>query len=93
MTSPGRANGLSPYGTFIAYCEEGKLACQFTPDGKAVFYCQTFSTGFSSGARDGRKISVMFLGMSSFAVVCQPARSSSRTAWARRATCRLISSR
>src|SRR5580692_4424609 len=36
-------------------------------------YCQTFSTGFSSGAREGRKIGVMLLGTSSFLVVCHPA--------------------
>jgi hypothetical protein len=41
-----------------------------------------FSTGFSSGARDGRKIGVMFLGMSRLPVVCHPARSMSRTACA-----------
>jgi hypothetical protein len=41
-----------------------------------------FSTGFSSGARDGRKIGVMLLGTSSLAVVCHPARSSNRTVWA-----------
>jgi hypothetical protein len=29
-----------------------------------------FSTGFSSGARDGRKIGVMLPGTSSLAVVC-----------------------
>jgi hypothetical protein len=41
-----------------------------------------FSTGVSSGARDGRKIGVMLPGTSSLAVVCHPARSSNRTAWA-----------
>ena len=41
-----------------------------------------FSTGFSSGAREGRKIGVMFSGTTSLLVVCQPARSSSRTACA-----------
>src|SRR3984957_16664271 len=45
-------------------------------------YCQTFSTGFSSGAREGREIGVMLLGTSSLPVVCHPARSRSRTAWA-----------
>ena len=43
-------------------------------------YCQTFSTGFNSGARDGRKIGVMFFGILSLAVVCQPARSMTSTA-------------
>jgi hypothetical protein len=38
-------------------------------------YCQTFSTGFSSGAREGRKIGVMLSGTSSLPVVCHPARS------------------
>ena len=56
-------------------------------------YCQMFSTGFNSGEREGRKIGVMFLGILSFPVVCHPARSSSRTACARFATCREISSR
>ena len=41
-----------------------------------------FSTGFSSGAREGRKIGVMLSGTSSLPVVCHPARSRSRTAWA-----------
>src|ERR1700735_2650952 len=45
-------------------------------------YCQIFSTGFSSGAREGRKIGVMFSGTSSLPVVCHPARSSTRTACA-----------
>ena len=49
-------------------------------------YCQTFSTGFSSGERDGSMISVMFFGISSLSVVCQPARSRRRTACAPRAT-------
>jgi hypothetical protein len=40
-------------------------------------YCQMFSTGFSSGERDGKKIIVMFFGMFSFSVVCQLARSNS----------------
>ncbi len=44
--------------------------------------CQTFSTGFSSGAREGSKIIVMFFGTARAGVVCHPARSSSRTAWA-----------
>src|SRR3984957_3010813 len=59
-------------------------------------YCQTFSTGFSSGAREGRKIGVMLSGTSSLLVVfvvCHPARSSSSTAWAPAATLREISSR
>src|SRR5829696_9044510 len=43
-------------------------------------YCQTFSTGFNSGEREGRRISVMFFGTSSLSVVCQPARSRRRTA-------------
>jgi hypothetical protein len=45
-------------------------------------YCQMFSTGFSSGAREGRKIGVILLGTLSLAVVCHPARSSNSTAWA-----------
>ena len=44
------------------------------------------STGFSSGEREGRKIRVMFFGTTKAGVVCQPARSSSRTAWAPLAT-------
>ena len=56
-------------------------------------YCQTFSTGFSSGDLDGSRMAVMFLGIVSLLVVCQPARSISTTAWALRATCLLISSR
>jgi hypothetical protein len=47
---------------------------------------QTFSTGLSSGARDGRKIGAVFLGTSSLSVVCHPALSSSRTAGPSRAT-------
>src|ERR671910_418711 len=49
--------------------------------------------GFSSGARDGRKISVMFLGTLRLPVVCQPARSRSSTAWLLLVTVRDISSR
>src|SRR3954447_24287639 len=56
-------------------------------------YCQMFSTGFSSGARDGSRMMVMFLGMLRAPVVCQPARSSSSAAWAPRLTVRAISSR
>src|SRR3954464_2888024 len=37
-------------------------------------YCQMFSTGFSSGARDGSRMMVMFFGMLRAPVVCQPAR-------------------
>lgn len=37
-------------------------------------YCHTFSTGLSSGARDGSSTGVMFFGTFSLAVVCQPAR-------------------
>jgi hypothetical protein len=73
------------------------MASQFS---KTVFesqfwrrYCQTFSTGFSSGAREGRKIGVMLSGTSSLLVMCDPALSSSRTAWAPAATLREISSR
>jgi hypothetical protein len=47
-------------------------------------YCQTFSTGLSSGARDGRKIGVILAGTSSLPVVCHPARSSSSTVWGAR---------
>src|SRR5215203_6537244 len=54
-------------------------------------YCHICSTGFSSGARDGRKISVMFLGTLRLPVVCQPARSRSSTAWLLLATVRDIS--
>ncbi|EGG78638.1 hypothetical protein SXCC_00619 [Gluconacetobacter sp. SXCC-1] len=54
--------------------------------------CQTFSTGFSSGARDGRKIRLTLRGILSLGVVCHPARSSRTTAWAPRATQREISS-
>jgi hypothetical protein len=36
-------------------------------------YCQTFSTGFSSGAREGRRIGVMFSGTSRRLAVCHPA--------------------
>ena len=39
-----------------------------------------FSCGFSSGARDGRKIRVMFAGTMRWFVMCHPARSSSRAA-------------
>src|SRR3954471_22599965 len=45
-----------------------------------------FSTGFSSGARDGSRMMVMFFGMLRAPVVCQPARSSSSAAWAPRFT-------
>src|SRR5829696_6864107 len=41
-----------------------------------------FSTGFSSGARDGSNTSVMFFGTASRRLVCQPARSRMSTAWA-----------
>lgn len=54
-------------------------------------YCQMFSTGLSSGARDGRKMSVMLFGTTRLPVVCHPARSSSRTACAPLATVRAIS--
>ena len=54
--------------------------------------CQTFSTGFSSGERDGRGRSVMFPGTTSAPARCQPARSRMRTAWASGATAPLISS-
>ena len=56
-------------------------------------YCQTFSTGLSSGAREGSQIGVMFSGMTRLGVVCQPARSKRSTACAPTATLRLISSR
>src|SRR5215203_6338095 len=45
-------------------------------------YCQMFSTGLSSGAREGRKTRVMFFGTTRRPVVCQPARSRRSTAWA-----------
>jgi hypothetical protein len=45
-------------------------------------YCHTFSTGLSSGAREGRKIGVMLSGTSSLLVVCHPALSRMRAAWA-----------
>src|SRR4051794_26296454 len=41
-----------------------------------------FSTGLSSGAREGRKTRVMFFGTTRRPVVCQPARSRRSTAWA-----------
>ena len=41
-----------------------------------------FSTGLSSGAREGRKIGVMLSGTSSLPVMCHPARSRSSAAWA-----------
>jgi hypothetical protein len=50
-------------------------------------------TGFSSGAREGRKMSVRFLGTRRWLLVCHPARSSSKTTWAPLATVREISSR
>src|SRR3954464_8043994 len=49
-----------------------------------------FSTGFSSGARDGSRMMVMFFGMLRAPVVCQPARSSSSAAWAPRLTVRAL---
>src|SRR5215204_2476829 len=49
-------------------------------------YCQMFSTGLSSGAREGRKTRVMFFGTTRRPVVCQPARSRRSTAWAPRRT-------
>ena len=52
-----------------------------------------FSTGFSSGAREGRKVRVMLSGTLSLPAVCHPARSRSRTAWAPSATLREIWSR
>ena len=42
-------------------------------------YCQTFSTGLSSGAREGRKIGVRLSGTSSLLVVCHAALSRMRT--------------
>src|SRR5215204_5392696 len=45
-----------------------------------------FSTGLSSGAREGRKTRVMFFGTTRRELVCQPARSSRSTAWAPRRT-------
>ena len=54
--------------------------------------CQIFSTGFSSGARDGKKITLTLRVSFSLLVVCHPARSSSTTARAPRATEREISS-
>jgi len=52
-----------------------------------------FSTGFSLEEREVKKISEMFFGTTSLAVLCHPARSSSRTAWAPFATVLAISSR
>ena len=52
-----------------------------------------FATRFSSGAREGRKIGVMFSGMSSLLVMCHPALSRSTTACAPLATLLEISSR
>src|SRR5215204_2640786 len=56
-------------------------------------YCQMFSTGLSSGAREGRKTRVMFFGTTRRPVVCQPARSRRSTAWAPRRTRLEISTR
>jgi hypothetical protein len=55
-------------------------------------YCQMFSCGFNSGAREGRKTGVMFPGITSAFVVCHAARSMMSTAFAPGATWRLISS-
>ena len=55
--------------------------------------CQMFSIGFNSGALGGKGSSVMLAGTSSLVVVCHPARSRMRTAWAFGATCDDISSR
>ena len=53
--------------------------------------CQMFSTGLSSGDLDGRGTSVMFSGVCSFAVTCQPARSTNTTASAPGSTANPIS--
>ncbi len=55
--------------------------------------CQMFSTGFSSGALGGKGGSVMLGGTASLAVVCHPAWSAKRTAWALVLTWGEISSR
>ena len=55
--------------------------------------CQMFSMGFNSGALGGNGSSVMLAGTLSLVVVCHPARSRMRTAWAFGATCDDISSR
>ena len=41
-----------------------------------------FSTGFSSGERDGSRMMVRFLGTLSWSVLCHPARSIRTTPWA-----------
>src|SRR5512134_2469464 len=55
--------------------------------------CQTFSTGLSSGERGGRGRMVMLSGTVSLSVVCHPAWSNMRTAWAPGVTWDAISSR
>ena len=52
-----------------------------------------FSTGFSSGDREGSRMMVRFLGTLSLSVLCHPARSIRTTPWAFVATLQLISSR
>ena len=44
--------------------------------------CHIFSTGFSSGDLGGKGMSVMLDGITSLSVICHPARSTMRTAWA-----------
>ena len=52
-----------------------------------------FSTGFSTGDREGSRMMVRFLGTLSLSVLCHPARSIRTTPWAFAATLQLISSR
>ena len=58
----------------------------------ARIYCEMFSTGLSSGSREGNRIGVMFVGMMGLLVACHAARSMMRIAYAPLATLRAISS-
>ena len=55
--------------------------------------CHIFSTGFSSGDLGGKGMIVMFGGIMSLLVICHPARSTMRMAWAPGVTSNEISSR
>lgn len=83
-TAPSLAGGIDDVGVGLEDAVGEKVRSR---------YCQICSTGFNSGERDGRKISVMFFGTVSILVVCHPARSSSSTACDPRATMVEISSR
>ena len=65
-----------------------RLEIQFS-----LMNCQTFSTGFSSGAYAGNGTRVMLVGTFSLRETCQPAWSSSSTACAPGATACAISAR